>query len=134
MSRRPFFFLADDDTDDQEFFVAALQEIDPSIECVTAIDGKEALEKLQKENLPIPYFIFLDLNMPRMTGLQCLVEIKRIDRLKDVQIVMYSTSHVKKDDDEAKRLGAQYFFKKSSSFKELVNYLKMLLVSHPPQH
>ncbi len=134
MDGKALFFLADDDTDDQEFFVTALQEIDKSIECVTAIDGKEALEKLQKENNLIPDFIFLDLNMPRMTGLQCLAEIKRIDRLKHVPIVMYSTSHVKKDDDESKRLGAQYFFKKSCSFNELVNYLKTLLASHPPHH
>lgn len=127
MNQHPLFFLADDDTDDQDFFIEALKEIDKDIDCIVAGDGIEALEKLQDLNGRIPDFIFLDQNMPRMTGLQCLREIKKINSLKNVPIVMCSTSHAGKDNENAKELGANYFFKKTPTFRELVDYLRNLL-------
>ena len=127
MSQNCLFFLADDDTDDQDFFIDALKEIDKNIQCIVAGDGIEALEKLRSTGGKIPDFIFLDQNMPRMTGLQCLHEIKKIESLKNVPIVMCSTAHANKDYDEAKELGVKYFFKKTPSFRELVSYLKNLL-------
>jgi CheY-like chemotaxis protein len=77
-------FLIDDDRDDREIFMEALAEIDNSAICYTAENGLDALNKLN-ENLVIPQFIFLDLNMPRMSGRECLVELKnryrRLDRM-----------------------------------------------------
>lgn len=127
MNQNCLFFLADDDTDDQDFFIDALREIDKNIQCFVAGDGIDALEKLRKADGKIPDFIFLDQNMPRMTGLQCLREIKKIEALKNVPVIMCSTSHANRDTEEAKELGANYFFKKTPSFRELVSYLKNLL-------
>ena len=127
MNNKPIFFLADDDVDDQEFFISALQQIDVGIECITAGDGIEALEKLQSNNYRVPDFIFLDQNMPRMTGLQCLREIKKIEALKNVPVIICSTSHADRDNSEAKNLGANYIFRKTPSFKEMVMYLEQLI-------
>ncbi|MFT3910986.1 MAG: response regulator [Ferruginibacter sp.] len=127
MTKKPLFFLADDDVDDQEFFISALHEIDAGIECITAADGIEALEKLQDNKDRIPDFIFLDQNMPRVTGIQCLREIKKIEALKNVPVIMCSTSHADKDNEEAKKLGVNYIFRKTPSFKEMVVYLKKLI-------
>ena len=71
-------FIVDDDEDDREIFAIALQDADKSYKCLTAINGKEALEKLKSDETLIPDFIFLDLNMPFMSGIQFLVEIKKV--------------------------------------------------------
>ena len=71
------FFIADDDPDDQELFIEALLQIDAQCKCVTAFDGLEALNKLFSQTVYVPDFIFLDLNMPKMNGKECLVEIKK---------------------------------------------------------
>ena len=67
--------LVDDDEDDAEIFSIALNEANPDIKCLTAADGLEALEMLRDPSF-IPDYIFLDLNMPLMTGKECLVEIR----------------------------------------------------------
>ncbi len=72
-----------DDIDDQEIFTLVLKSVNPSINCVTANDGIEAVTKLMTEASFNPDYIFLDLNMPRMSGKEYLQEIKKIDRLKE---------------------------------------------------
>src|SRR5215216_7180747 len=112
LSKTPLFFLADDDADDQEIFKEALSEIDKSIRCLTASSGEEALSKLTGGLKPLPDYIFLDLNMPRMDGLQCLTEIKKIKILKNIPVIIYSTSSAQKDVEETRKLGADYFITK----------------------
>jgi CheY-like chemotaxis protein len=75
-------FLIDDDEDDLEIFKMALGEIDPSITLHYAFSGVEALKKLNADPCLIPHVIFIDWNMPRMNGRQCLEEIKKTERLK----------------------------------------------------
>ncbi|HMI79410.1 MAG TPA: response regulator [Ferruginibacter sp.] len=112
------FFIVDDDPDDQELFIEALQEIDESCKCITAFDGEEALEKLN-DGMPQPDFIFLDLNMPRMNGKQFLAEIKNNEKIKDIPVIIYSTSSDKKDMQETSELGAVHFLQKPNRFEEL---------------
>ena len=75
------FLIGDDDPDDQELFLEALKEIDEDFVCVTAFDGQEVLDKLEN-SLFVPDMIFLDLNMPKMNGHECLKEIKKNSLLK----------------------------------------------------
>jgi CheY-like chemotaxis protein len=79
---------ADDDKDDRDLLSEALEQIDPSISCITAHDGKEALSILQ-ENRTLPDYIFLDVNMPVMDGKKCLTELKKNSKLKK-----YSRNHL----------------------------------------
>ena len=113
------FFIADDDPDDQELFIEALLQIDAQCKCVTAFDGLEALNKLFSQTIHVPDFIFLDLNMPKMNGKECLVEIKKNNIFKEIPVIIYSTSADKKDMSEAMQLGAVFFLQKPNRFEEL---------------
>ena len=87
--------LADDDADDCFFFEKALKEIPIESNLTIVRDGEQLMNYLL-ENSSIPGgtdIIFLDLSMPRKTGFECLQEIKENDRLKNIQVVMLSTSY-----------------------------------------
>lgn len=118
------FFLADDDEDDRMLFQEALAEVDKEIRCIMVRNGREALDVLQNEMLLLPDYIFLDLNMPMLNGLQCLAELKQIELLRHIPVIMYSTSSDKDSREESKRLGAVDFFVKPSNFTGLKNYLQ----------
>ena len=120
-------FMVDDDTDDQEIFSIALEEIEQKVDCVFANDGVDALRKLREDHLFEPDYIFLDLNMPRMNGKQCLVEIKKIKRLSEIPIIIYSTSSEKSFINEVKQIGATAYFTKPSSISELARKLAEVL-------
>lgn len=121
------FLLADDDADDQLLFLEALGEIDTSIECLVALNGEDALQKLKDRRENLPNYIFLDLNMPRMNGLQCLNEIKKMEQLHNIPVIIYTTSAAQRDIDESKKSGAEKFITKPTSFQELKNILHELV-------
>jgi CheY-like chemotaxis protein len=119
MNRGKTCFLIDDDADDQEIFTLVLKSVNPAITCITANDGFEAVTRLTEEKTFNPDYIFLDLNMPRMDGKECLREIKKIDRLKGIPVIIYSTSSEQKDILETRALGASDYLEKQSSIMEL---------------
>lgn len=120
-------FLIEDDLDDQEIFCMALCAFDDTIHCTFANDGVDAIEKLNGI-ANTPDFIFIDMNMPRMNGLQCLTQIKMIDRLKQIPVYMYSTSADPNAINEAMALGACNFIVKPANISELTNALSGILV------
>ena len=77
MAKYTCFFLVDDDADDVSIFKEILREVNPSIALVSAADGQEALKFLKHQQDNYPDVIFLDLNMPRMNGKECLSELKK---------------------------------------------------------
>jgi CheY-like chemotaxis protein len=85
-------FLVDDDLDDQEIFFMALQQFDEAIQCDFANDGVMAIEILRADKLNVPDCIFIDMNMPRMDGIDCLEQIKKMDHLRAIPVCMFSTS------------------------------------------
>jgi CheY-like chemotaxis protein len=120
--------LIDDDQDDHEILIAALNEIDKSIVCQIALNGEEGLHKLDSQAYR-PDLIFLDLNMPGMTGFQVLKEIKGSIRLKNIPVVIFSTSTNPKDINETKSMGAFTFITKPSQYNDLRDILRTLLRS-----
>ena len=127
MEANKIFFIADDDPDDREIFIEALHGIDKLCKCVTAFDGQEALSKLTNGIGQLPDFIFLDLNMPRMNGKQCLVEIKKNSKLRKIPVIIYSTSTDEKDIAETLELGAAFFLQKPNRFDELSRALANII-------
>jgi iron complex outermembrane receptor protein len=127
MNYKPTVFLIDDDTDDQEIFSLALESTKKSVNCVFANDGIEALQTLTSSADFTPDFIFIDMNMPRMNGQQCLTEIKKIERLKDVPVYMYSTSIDPLTADENKSMGATDFIVKPADISVLTEILSRIL-------
>ncbi len=112
----------DDDQEDREFFCDAMREIDPSITCLIAGSGVEALTVL-KSLTELPDFIFLDINMPMMDGKQCLRKLKSIPEFSSIPVIMYSTSTNTAEIRECYKLGAEDFLIKPHSFEKLVNDL-----------
>lgn len=124
------FLVVDDDDDDKELFIEVVSEIDQSIEVLSASNGREALQLLEKTER-LPHIIFLDLNMPRMNGRQCLDKLKQDLRLASIPVIIYSTSNIPEDKDEALKSGAYSFITKPSCMKQLKveidNIIKALL-------
>jgi CheY-like chemotaxis protein len=119
--------IIDDDADDRLFFTEALLEIDQALQCISAKNGLEALEVLKASNANLPDYIFLDMNMPRLNGLQCLTRIKKIKAFKHIPVIIFTTSRQPSDAEEAKRLGADLFLTKPAKFEELVNMLRIII-------
>jgi CheY-like chemotaxis protein len=130
MRAKKLCFMVDDDIDDQEIFSIALTEIDHKVDCVFAKDGKEAIEKLVADPTFEPDYIFLDLNMPRMNGKQCLSEIKKMERLSNIPVIIYSTSSEKKSITEVRKIGATAYITKPSSISELAQQLAEFFTLH----
>jgi CheY-like chemotaxis protein len=123
MKKNGICFLIDDDLDDQEIFALALTEVKSEYRCMYANNGAEAMEKLLNPENPIPDYIFLDLNMSKMNGKECLREIKRFEHLRNIPVAIYSTSSMAHDIRETKHLGAKEFITKPFSMNELIKVL-----------
>lgn len=125
------FLIADDDIDDVELFKETLNEINPSIQLYTAYDGQEALSILRSGEFSLPDIIFLDLNMPRMGGKECLKELKSDSQLRHIPVIMYTTSSQSKDIEETMMKGAVCFITKPANMKDLRNILSSIAESLP---
>jgi CheY-like chemotaxis protein len=121
--------LVDDDSDDVSLFEDILREIDLSIDFQSAGNGIEALEKLRSSGNKLPNYIFLDLNMPLMDGKQCLEELKKDDKLKNIPVIMFTTSSQSRDIEQTIQMGATCFITKPTSMKELKNILASIAQS-----
>ena len=124
-------FYADDDPVDLVFFVRALKRIDPTITCITASDGVEALDKLFSQPNK-PDAIFIDLYMPRLDGIECVIAIKRNKDFKRIPIIIISNAINKKEVDQFNRLGVYYFLSKST-FEDLEASLRNIINALPGQ-
>jgi len=118
--------LIDDDHDDFEIFSMALSEADPSVFCIYFDSAKEALMKLTEESSPQPDFIFLDLNMPGMNGLQFLESLKETTA-SNLPVIVYSTNLLPIHKERIKKLGVFGSFIKPFSHQELIKILKSIL-------
>jgi len=119
--------LADDDEDDRLFFKEAFEEIKIKTSVRIVNDGVELMNHLAQEGNQLPHILFLDLNMPRKTGIECLMEIKRLSHLKDIAIAIYSTSSSEKDIEETFVQGANVYIKKPSDFNSLKKILEQVI-------
>lgn len=120
-------FVVDDDQDDLMLFQDAINEIDPSIRIETAGNGVDALKKLGSEPSLDPDYIFIDLNMPLMNGIQCLQEIKKMPSRAHIPVIIYSTSSYERDIMQTINNGAFHYVVKPFSFQELCEKLKRVL-------
>ena len=115
--------LADDDEDDRLFFTDAFDDIKITTRVKTYNDGVYLMDYLNSEDAVLPNVLFLDLNMPRKSGLECLKEIKQDQKFKDIAIAIYSTSASEEDIENTFIQGANIYIKKPSDFKTLKKVL-----------
>lgn len=121
--------LFDDDFDDQELFGHALRHLAVSADFVTENDGVHAIEKHQSEINPNPHFIFVEMDTPKIAGVDCFVEIKKISAVKSRPVYLYSTYADPKTLRKSKLSRAVQIFK-AHNMRELE---KMLADKKPNQ-
>lgn len=119
----------DDDPDDRELFQEAMARIKtPNIvktyaDCDSMIEDLQALDDTNMDRT----IIFLDINMPGKSGIQCLEEMRKTDRYAMIPIVMFTTSTSLIDVQESRRLRANLFLNKPLDFQEQILLLDKLL-------
>lgn len=116
--------LADDDTDDCDFFKDALDEIPDSCNLTILNNGVELMEFLRSDPVNPPNLIFLDLNMPRKSGMECIVEIKSTDKLAHIPIIVYSTSLDQAVVNTLYQMGAHHYIQKPAEFAGIKRVIK----------
>ncbi|MDR3679411.1 MAG: response regulator [Flavipsychrobacter sp.] len=120
--------LIDDDKDDAGIFEDALTEINSSVIFRYLDNGKKIFDTLNRME-PLPQIIFLDVNMPSVSGWDCLRLLKSNDAYRHIPVIMFSTSSHQKEADIASDLGAYKFMAKPHSYTDLKKMLANLLNS-----
>ncbi|EAQ42312.1 response regulator [Polaribacter sp. MED152] len=126
--------LADDDEDDRLFFTDAFEELKITTKVNTFNDGVYLMDHLNSADITLPEILFLDLNMPRKSGMDCLKEIRANDRFKDIAVAIYSTSSSEEDVENTFVLGANIYIKKPNDFKKLKKVLSEIVTINWQYH
>src|SRR5688572_7332475 len=125
--------LADDDKDDCFLFREALSELPIPTDLETVYDGEQLMDHLNENSEELPDVLFLDLNMPRKNGFECLSEIKHNDKLKSLPVIMFSTSYPRDmhyENDIMKllyKIGAKDYIRKPENFNLLKEVIQKIL-------
>jgi DNA-binding response OmpR family regulator len=117
-------FIAEDDSDDFLLLKEAIQTILPKFNILHSINGKAFLNSITK-GIEAD-LIFLDLNIPQKNGIDCLIELRKMDKLAAVPIIIYSTSSDFDDIDRCYKNGCTLYLVKPTSFKDLVVQIKKI--------
>jgi CheY-like chemotaxis protein len=115
--------LADDDIDDCFFFREALEELPFTSKLSTVNDGVELMRFLTGKSNNLPDMLFLDLNMPRKTGYECLSEIKQHETLKNLPVIIISTSFEHEVVNLLYKNGADFYLRKPGDFSILKQHI-----------
>ena len=119
--------LADDDTDDCIFFKEALDDLPLSTHLTVVHDGEQLMQQLINKTNEFPDVLFLDLNMPRKNGFECLSEIKLSEKLNQLPVIIFSTSFEQEVVNQLYQNGAQYFIRKPSEFSQFKKIIQQSL-------
>lgn len=121
----------DDDEDDRQFFLEALNEIQSNVDLTLYENGKTFIDDIKGSlgTTNIPELIFLDINMPIMNGYECLFALKHNTYLSRIPVIIYSTSASAIDRKRLKELGAYQFLTKQPSHSKMVNQLRFALAN-----
>lgn len=119
--------LADDDLDDCLFFKETVEELFITARLSILHDGEQLMQYLNDETSKLPDILFLDLNMPRKNGFECLSEIKGNQKLKQLPVIIFSTSLEQEVVNLLYKNGAQNFIRKPSEFSQFKKIIHQTL-------
>jgi CheY-like chemotaxis protein len=133
MKRPAIILLAEDDLGDQELTTRALKEGKIENELYIVNDGEEALDYLFRrgrytdpETSPRPDLFLLDLNMPKLDGRQVLEQICSIHELRNIRVVVLTTSHQEEDITRSYDLGVHSYITKPVDLDQFFNVIRTL--------
>ena len=118
--------LADDDEDDRMLMKEALEEANPGVNVVESEDGKELIENMKSSDDLSETIVVLDMNMPRMNGIETIQAMKADPELAEVPTIMLSTSDNPELAKKAIDAGANEFMTKPNNFRALIDIAKKI--------
>jgi CheY-like chemotaxis protein len=118
--------LVEDDSVDAMTVKRAVKDLHITNPLVHRLNGEEALDYLRTDGNQKPCIILLDLNMPRMNGIEFLKAAKSDDKLKKIPVVVLTTSKEERDKVESFRLGVAGYMLKNIDYKEFVETIKTI--------
>jgi len=118
--------LADDDEDDRMLMKEALEEANPGVNVVESEDGKELIENMKSSDDLSDTIVVLDMNMPRMNGIETIQAMKEDPELAEVPTIMLSTSDNPELAKKAIDAGADEFMTKPNNFRALIDIAKKI--------
>jgi two-component system, chemotaxis family, response regulator Rcp1 len=119
--------LVEDSLSDIRLIREALKETPVLVEIAVAHDGVEATDYLRKAETDLvarPDLVLLDLNLPRKNGLEVLAEVKASPNLKEIPVLIMTSSRADRDIKEAYRLNANCYIAKPNELADFVNVLR----------
>ncbi|KAF2508311.1 response regulator [Flavobacterium foetidum] len=121
-------YLADDDMDDRALFAEALSQVDPNAILTEAEDGIFLMDLLNNSDTLKPDIIFLDINMPRRNGMQCLEMIRSEESChKKLPVIILSTSSDPNAVQKAFDLGASFYVVKPATYNEIKYFIDTVI-------
>jgi CheY-like chemotaxis protein len=126
--------VIDDNAEELRLFSSAIESIDHTINCLQFSSGKDAIRHIMKSTSHLPDYIFCDIKMPGLDGIDCLRKIKEIKHAKDIPVIMYSSVHPDTYQQLAKRLGAAECLQKQIDFYDTIDQLTLVMKTVPSTH
>jgi CheY-like chemotaxis protein len=129
MREKFIIVIADDDLDDQDLMRRGLKDCTVKVEINAVYNGLQLMDYLLRREAyknikEMPDLVLLDLNMPLMDGFEVIKEIRRHSQLKKLPVYVITTSRSKDDKAKALELGANGFYSKGSSSKDIIRIMK----------
>ena len=135
--------LVEDDPNDVELTLTALEEYNLANEVVVVRDGVEALDylyhrgKFEQRSSESPIVILLDLKMPKLDGVQVLQQVKADQQLRLIPVVVLTSSRESRDLEECYQLGVNAYVVKPVRFTEFIEAIRQIgvfwmLINEPP--
>ncbi|RZJ65743.1 MAG: response regulator [Flavobacterium sp.] len=119
-------FYTDDDPEDLEFFMEAAESLGSDVEVVTHRNGQNLIDALHNPP-PTPHLLFLDVNMPGLTGFDVLQELRNGEKFKNIPVIIFTTSSDDSTIERSLDLGANFFVPKSGHFPTLKKSIEYAL-------
>lgn len=128
MTRKPYILIADDDQEDRYLLDIAFKEIASQENIRMVENGVQLIDYLNgiSEDHFLPNLIVLDLNMPKLSGMDTLMRLKSSNRFKDIPVIIHSTSMYELEKEKCLKIGAADFIKKPVSFDQMVSIARLL--------
>ncbi len=127
MKEKHLLIMIDDDTEDHEIFKIAVSEIEEPLKLLFFSSCEEALAHFQQSGVGAPGFVFIDLNLPRISGEECLLRLKKMSEFDHPRIIVYSSFIPNEWHKKLEAIGVNQFLEKSGSIKTLTEELRKLL-------
>jgi CheY-like chemotaxis protein len=124
-------FLIDDDADDRDMFREALSLLDIRTEYIESHDGQEGLDRVSAPGFIVPDAIFVDLNMPRVNGLEFVIRLRQLPRYQKTPVYIYTTSASARERVNTITAGATGYIVKHVKLKDLVQELSDVISKLP---